>query len=77
MKQLIFVVETETEVRELARHCLEEAGYVVRTFSTANVIQEAEDKHPALMLITMPFDGLVAVMGFSEIVRCGTEEYQN
>jgi DNA-binding response OmpR family regulator len=53
MKQLIFVVETETEVRELARHCLEKAGYVVRTFSTANVIQDAEDKHPALMLIAM------------------------
>ncbi|HXR18091.1 MAG TPA: response regulator transcription factor [Terriglobales bacterium] len=53
MKQLIFVVEDETEVRELARQCLERAGYVVRTFSTANVIQEAEDNHPCLMLITM------------------------
>jgi two-component system response regulator VicR len=53
MKQLIFVVENETEVCEKARQCLEEAGYVVRTFSTANVIQEAEDKHPSLMLITM------------------------
>jgi DNA-binding response OmpR family regulator len=53
MKQLIFVVEDEIEVRELARLCLEDAGYVVRTFATANVIQEAEDKHPALMLITM------------------------
>jgi DNA-binding response OmpR family regulator len=53
MKQLIFVVEDETEVCEPARQCLEEAGYDVRTFSTANVIQEAEDKRPALMLITM------------------------
>jgi len=30
MKQLIFVVEDETEVRELARQCLERAGYVLR-----------------------------------------------
>jgi two-component system, OmpR family, response regulator VicR len=53
MKQLIFVVEDEIEVCELARQCLENAGYVVRTFSTANVIQEAEGRHPSLMLITM------------------------
>jgi DNA-binding response OmpR family regulator len=53
MKQLIFVVEDETEVRESARQCLERAGYLVCTFSTANVIQEAEDNHPCLMLITM------------------------
>jgi DNA-binding response OmpR family regulator len=53
MKHLIFVVEDETEVCKLARHCLEQAGYAVRTFSTANVIQEAEDSHPSLMLITM------------------------
>jgi DNA-binding response OmpR family regulator len=53
MKQLIFVVEDESEVRQLARQCLEEAGYAVRTFSTANVIQEAEAKRPSLMLITM------------------------
>jgi DNA-binding response OmpR family regulator len=53
MKQLIFVVEDETEVRELARQCLEEAGYVVRTFATTNVIEEAAYEHPSLMLITM------------------------
>jgi DNA-binding response OmpR family regulator len=53
MKQLIFVVEDEAEVCELARQCLEEAGYVVCTFSTANVIREAEDKDPSLILLTM------------------------
>jgi DNA-binding response OmpR family regulator len=53
MKQLIFVVEDEAEVCELARQCLEDAGYAVRTFSTANVIQEAEELRPSLMLITM------------------------
>jgi DNA-binding response OmpR family regulator len=53
MKQLVFVLEEETEARELAQQCLEEAGYAVLTFSTANVIQEAEEKHPSLMLIAM------------------------
>jgi DNA-binding response OmpR family regulator len=53
MKQLIFVVEDEIEVRELAQWCLAEAGYAVRMFSTSNVIQDAEDNHPSLMLITM------------------------
>ncbi len=53
MKQLIFVLEEDTQVCELARHCLEEAGYNVLTFATPNVIQEAADKHPSLMLISM------------------------
>jgi two-component system phosphate regulon response regulator PhoB len=53
MKQLIFVVEDEAEVCRLARQCLEDAGYAVRTFSTANVVQDAEDAHPSLMLIAM------------------------
>jgi two-component system phosphate regulon response regulator PhoB len=53
MKQLIFVVEDEAEVRVLARLCLEEAGYAVRMFSTIHVVREAEDEHPTLMLITM------------------------
>jgi DNA-binding response OmpR family regulator len=53
MKQLIFVVEDETEVCELARRCLEDAGYAVRAFSTVHVMQEAEDDRPSLMLITM------------------------
>ena len=53
MKQLIFVVEDETEVCELARQCLEEAGYVVQTFSTANVLREVEIARPSLILIAM------------------------
>ena len=53
MKQLIFVVEEEAGVRALARQCLEEAGYAVRTFSTTAVIAEAEESRPALMLIGM------------------------
>src|SRR5580693_3020668 len=53
MKQLIFVVEDETEVCELAQQCLEDAGYVVRTFSTAKVMHEIEEKRPSLVLLTM------------------------
>src|SRR5215831_15482009 len=53
MKQLIFVVEEEAGVRALARQCLEEAGYAVRTFSTTAVITDAEESRPALMLIAM------------------------
>jgi DNA-binding response OmpR family regulator len=53
MKQLIFVVEDEREVRELAMYCLEEAGYAVRTSSKANLIAEAENEHPSLILLAM------------------------
>src|SRR3984957_11749892 len=53
MKQLIFVVEDENGVCELAQRSLEEAGYAVRTFSTANMIQDAEDRIPSLMLIAL------------------------
>jgi len=53
MKQLIFVVEDETEGCGLARQCLEEAGYTVHTFSSAHVIQAAEVRRPSLMLVTM------------------------
>lgn len=56
MRQLLFVVEDETRSRELAMYCLEDAGYAVRTFSTANVIAEAVEAQPSLMLLstTMP-----------------------
>jgi DNA-binding response OmpR family regulator len=52
MRQLLFVVEDETRSRELAMYCLEDAGYSVRTFSTANVMAEAEEAQPALMLLS-------------------------
>jgi DNA-binding response OmpR family regulator len=56
MRQLVFVVEDEMQTRELAMYCLEDAGYAVRTFSTANVIAEAEEAQPSLILLstTMP-----------------------
>jgi DNA-binding response OmpR family regulator len=53
MSQVIFVVEDEAEVRRTARECLEQAGYDVRTFSTTNVIADAEQSRPSLMLISL------------------------
>jgi DNA-binding response OmpR family regulator len=51
MMQLIFVIDGEMETRTLAHQSLEQAGYVVLTFSTIGVIDEAEKRCPALMLI--------------------------
>lgn len=53
MGQLIFVVDGELETCQLARHCLEEAGYAVRTFSSSEVVHEAESSSPALILISL------------------------
>ncbi|MGA1985116.1 MAG: response regulator transcription factor [Candidatus Sulfotelmatobacter sp.] len=56
MSETIFVVDGELESRRLARQCLEEAGYAVRTFSTVVSIDEALYGRPSLMLIaaTLP-----------------------
>jgi len=53
MRPLIFVVEGEVDVCELAQQSLEQAGYELRTFSTANAIQEAEDRLPSLILLSL------------------------
>lgn len=53
MKQLVFVVEDEFDVCEIARQHLEKAGYTVCTFPTARIIQEAENRRPALLLIAL------------------------
>src|SRR5579864_7221893 len=53
MKQLVFVIEEEIAVRELARRCLEDAGYEVCTFSAERVIEEGEKMPPSLMLIAL------------------------
>src|SRR5271154_2602547 len=52
MGQLIFVVDEEQGICQLARHCLETAGYEVRIFSAPDVIAEAERCRPALILIS-------------------------
>ncbi len=51
MMGLVFVVEGETRAGWLAQQCLEQADYVVRTFSTKDVIEEMQNVRPSLMLI--------------------------
>lgn len=53
MRPLIFVVSGETGICQLAQACLEEAGYRVRIFSTTDVLAEAENQSPALMLVSL------------------------
>jgi DNA-binding response OmpR family regulator len=53
MSQLIFVVDDDIESCELARHSLEHVGYSVRTFSTTDVMAEAESSRPSLILISL------------------------
>lgn len=53
MRQLIFVVDGEVEVCQAAQQCLEEAGYGVRTFSGSDVLFEAENNGPQLILVSL------------------------
>ncbi|HTZ97039.1 MAG TPA: response regulator transcription factor [Terriglobales bacterium] len=53
MRPLIFVVCGETEICHMSQSCLEEAGYSVRTFSSMDVLEEAEYQCPSLMLISL------------------------
>jgi len=52
MADLILVVDGESDVCRTAKHCLEEAGYVVRTFSTIAGVEEALATRPSLMLVS-------------------------
>ncbi|MFY9680402.1 MAG: response regulator transcription factor [Candidatus Sulfotelmatobacter sp.] len=52
MADLIFVVDDASDVCRLARHCLEEAGYAVRTFSTVVGIDEELGGRLSLLLIS-------------------------
>jgi DNA-binding response OmpR family regulator len=53
MRQLIFVIDADFEVCQQARMCLEEAGYTVRTFPGSEVMAEAEECRPSLILISL------------------------
>jgi DNA-binding response OmpR family regulator len=53
MKQLIFVVEDDIDVCNLARRSLEQAGYAVDTFSTTEIVEQAEADRPSLLLVAM------------------------
>lgn len=51
---LIFLVPSKLEVWRAVRLWLEQAGYAVQSFSSASgVLREAEESHPALILIDM------------------------
>ncbi len=53
MRQLIFVVDGDDDVCQLARDCLQAAGYAVRTFSSSDAILEIESSRPSLILIAL------------------------
>jgi DNA-binding response OmpR family regulator len=53
MRPLIFVLSGETEICQLAQTCLEEAGYRVQTFSSMDVLGEAESQSPSLLLVSL------------------------
>jgi len=55
MGPLIFVVDSQADVQQLARECLEEAGYTVRVFSEASAVSEAMAASPALILVGSEF----------------------
>jgi DNA-binding response OmpR family regulator len=52
MADLILVVDGDSDVCWLARHCLEEAGYIVRTFSAVLGVEDALDSRPSLILVS-------------------------
>jgi two-component system phosphate regulon response regulator PhoB len=53
MSQIIFLVEGDAESSKLARHYLETAGYVVRPFATADIMEQAERGNPSIILTAM------------------------
>jgi DNA-binding response OmpR family regulator len=53
MRQLIFVVDGEVGICQVAQQCLEDAGYAVRTFLSGDVLAEAENEPPQLLLVSL------------------------
>jgi two-component system phosphate regulon response regulator PhoB len=55
---MVFVVEDDADIGRLVRHHLEEAGFQVRTFASANgVLAEAEKHAPSLFLLDIMIPG--------------------
>lgn len=58
MKHTIFVVEDDADISRLVRHGLESAGYLVRSFVSAQgVVAEAERITPSLFLLDVMLPG--------------------
>lgn len=53
MRQLIFVVDSNANVCQLARECLEKAGYRVRTFFSMDMLEKLESASPSLILLAV------------------------
>ena len=50
MKQTVFLVNDQTDGWQSARECLESAGYEIRTVSARDLVEEAEENQPSLIL---------------------------
>ncbi len=57
MGSLIFLADTEPEFSQVARECLEEAGYRVHSFSSLDAVSRAMIDPPALILLGTGFSG--------------------
>ena len=53
MRQLIFVVENDANVRQLAKESLERAGYKVRAFLSLDMLEKFEASPPSLILLAV------------------------
>ena len=53
MRQLIFVVDNDAKVRQLARECLERAGHRVRTFPSMEMLERMDSSPPALIVLAV------------------------
>ena len=56
MRQLIFVVEREANIRQLARESLERVGYRVQTFFSLETLERLDASPPALILLAVGRD---------------------
>jgi DNA-binding response OmpR family regulator len=56
MRQLIFVVDSDANIRRLARESLEKAGYRVRTFFSLEMLERIDASPPALILLAVGRD---------------------
>ena len=69
MGPLIFVVDDQPEIRQLARKCLEEAGYVVRTFPDLDNLSEATVEPASLILVALKLAGDYSFGNGHQLVR--------
>lgn len=69
MRQLIFIVDGNSEVCHLVEQALQAAGYDVRAFSTTDVIPEIDASRPALALVALTFSKQSELALHRQLVR--------